>query len=93
MKAYETKNTHEARNEAIEFGNERFAAIIWNAWKTCERIDYMAEWDEMDIATIANVLSENGKGELADELLAEAIKTYGDTEATMREDASMYLDF
>ena len=90
MKAYETKNTHEARNEAIEFCNEHFAAIIWNAWRTCERIDYTAEWDEMDFATIISALRENGKHELADELEAEAIRAYGDTEATMREDADMY---
>lgn len=77
MKAYETKNTHEARNEAITYGNEYFAALIWNAWKTCDRIDYMAEWSEMDARTIIDTLRNDGKEELANELEAEFAAVYG----------------
>ena len=86
---YETKNTHEARNEAIETGNKYFAELIWNAWKKLDEVDYRVSWDEFDFSHNLTFLREVDT-ELANELEAEAVRVYGDTEATIVEDASMY---
>lgn len=89
MKAYEIKNTHEAFNET-EATNKKLHDLIDKAWDTCESIDYIPEWGEQGLGTIIEALRDYGKGKLANELESEAIKAYGDTEATMREDLDPY---
>lgn len=91
MKAYETKNMQAAFNETATT-NHKLHNIIGRAWEACENIDYMVEWSDQNLATIIEALRDNDGDGLADELEAEAIRAYGDTEATMREDASWYED-
>ena len=50
-------------------------------------IDPYAEHDEQTIGVNIDALRTAGNDELADELEAEAIRLYGDTEATIAEDA------
>ena len=89
MKAYEIKNTHEAFNES-EVTNKKLHDLIDEAWEICESIDYIPEWGEQGLGTIIEALGDYGFTLLANKLEAEAIKAYGDTEATMRQDLDPY---
>lgn len=80
MKAYETKNTHEANNEAIEAGNTKLHNLIEAAWAVCGRLDPMWECDAENFACIIETMHEAREDALAVGLAEEAAKVYGDTE-------------
>lgn len=92
-RAYENKNTHEARNEAIVNGNGRFADLIWAMWDKLEEDDPTVSYDEFDFGTNLGWLREMGENELADEIAAEAGNAYGTEEVEAKYRIWEYNDY
>lgn len=75
--AYENKNTHEARNEALTNGNKNFADLIWTMWDKLAEDDPMVDYDEYDFRTNLEWLREMGEYELANKVAEAAGNVYG----------------
>lgn len=75
-KYYQTKNSHEARNDNID---NQLGKLIEKAWDVCENIDHITEWDEQTLGTIINAVAQEDH-KLAEILEIEAAVTYGEEE-------------
>lgn len=75
-KAYEVKNSHEARNENSW---NKLGKLIDRAWAMCEGVDHITEWDEQTLGTIISTVAEVDP-KLAEIVEIEAIAAYGEDE-------------